>query len=519
LARTLKGEGKVAFGLFADSSALKFAHLSLKRGRVTLRELRTVTLPNKLEEKGGDHRGFEEKLEPSSNAEHASDDLVLKEPQQDPNIGVLADLLSQYPPRKFVVAYSLAEPSVYYHPLEHPFESNVRRLKKIAAEELAIVRSAGLSLDAVELVPSQEKGTLCVVREDGLRLLDLLEQVKPSRRTRFPKLSFIDSAEIALMNLVRMNYHLGDGEITLIVYVGVESTRIILMRGDTHLHFAPLITESSDSPDLSNRLVSRILLERDSHDIATIHRVVLTGNADRTHLRETLLGRFPNTEVEYLKLGTLIRVHPKEHSVEMCSEHAIPIAAAWRALEPKNTRFFPVNLLPMDVVERRKIFKLAWHGYMTIALVFFASLFFTWHTLKTKVEISAKRDMVIEKQGRIADNAKLQSATAGLQAKIEKKKGLVTLYESLTSSGNQWTATLKDLADEIHKLKGLWFTNIESTPEGGMVITGLSLYRNRIPRLTAHFENATLKRVTQKQIRERRVYEFELHVPKAARAK
>jgi Tfp pilus assembly protein PilN len=519
LARTLKGEGRVAFGLFADSSALKFAHLSIKRGRVTLRELRTVTLPNKLEERGHGARGFDEKLELPSDAEHASDDILLKEPEKDQNIGVLADLLSQYPPKKFVIAYSLAEPSVYYHALERPFEPKIRRLKKVAIEELAVVRSAGLSPDTVDLIPSHEKGTLCVVREDGLKLLDLLEQVKPSSRTRFPKLSFIDSGEIALMNLVRMNYHLGDGEITLIVYVGVEFTRIILMRGDTHLHFAPLITESSDSPGLSNRLVSRILLERDSHDIATIHRIVLTGNADRTHLKETLQGRFPNTEVGHLKLGTLARAHPEEHSVEMCSEYAIPIAAAWRALEPKNTRFFPVNLLPIDVVERRKIFKVAWHGYMTIALVFFASLFFTWHALRTKVEINAKRDMVIEKQGRIADNTKLQSAIAGLQAKIEKKKGAVTLYESLTTGSNQWTATLKDIANEIHELKSLWLTNITSTPDGGMVITGLSLYRNRIPKLTAHFGNATLKRVTQKQIRERRVYEFELHVLQAAHAK
>jgi hypothetical protein len=259
-------------------------------------------------------------------------------------------------------------------------------------------------------------------------------------------------------------------------------------------------------------------LERDSHDIATIHRIVLTGDADRNHLRETLEGRFPNTEVGYLKLGTLARAHPEQHTVEMCSEYAIPIAAGWRALEPKNTHFFPVNLLPIDVVERRKIFKIAWHGYMTIALVFLASLFFTWHTLNTKVEINAKKDMIVEKQQRIADNARLKSAIGGLQAKIEKKKGVVMLYESLASSGNQLTATLKDIADKIRELKSLWLTSITSTPDGGMVITGLSLYRNRIPRLTAHFANATLKRVTQKEIRERRVYEFELHVPKAPQA-
>jgi hypothetical protein len=39
------------------------------------------------------------------------------------------------------------------------------------------------------------------------------------------------------------------------------------------------------------------------------------------------------------------------------------------------------------------------------------------------------------------------------------------------------------------------------------------LYRNRIPMFAALFDKATLRLITVKEIRERRVYEFNLYVP------
>lgn len=518
MARSLKGEGKVAFGVFADGSELRFAHLSLKGRRVFLHELKTVTLPKKLEEKDSG-RPFEEGEETSDSPEPAKGDIILQELKADTNAGVLLSFFSQYSPQKYLIAYSLSEPSVYYHALETPFGPKIPQLRKIALQELAVIRSGSPSLETVDVIPSREKGTLCVARENGLRLLELLQEIKPFIGGRFPRISLIDSAEVALMNLVRLNYQLEDGEITFIVYVGVESSRIILMNGDIHLHFAPLLTESAASSDLASRLVSRILLEQDSHYIPKIHRIVLAGNAEKIHLKDLLHERLPSVEVEYLKLDTLERVYPQRHTVEACAEYAIPIAAAWRALDPKNRRFLPVNLLPVHFIERQKFFKLRWHGYALIALMFFSTLFFTWQILKAKVEIRAKKDSVVEKQHRIEDNLKLKSEIEGLQAKIEKRRSNVTLYESLISGVSEWTVALKDAANTIHDLNSLWLTNIASTPDGGTVVTGVSIYRNRIPKFAAHYEGATLKRMTEKRIQERKVYEFELQIPKATQAR
>jgi len=66
-------------------------------------------------------------------------------------------------------------------------------------------------------------------------------------------------------------------------------------------------------------------------------------------------------------------------------------------------------------------------------------------------------------------------------------------------------------------LNSLWLTNIVTTPDGGMEISGFALYRSRIPKFAALFDKATLRQIAVKEIRDKRVYEFNLYIPDIAR--
>ncbi len=514
MAKSLKGQGKVAFGVFVDGLELKFAHLSSKGKEIYVHDLKTLTLFKKLDEREGARGGFTEGHEIFSETEHGGAGLLLQAERSDSNSSVLLDLLSQYPPKKYLLTYSLAEPSVYYHVLEGNFGSKNGAVKKRVLEELRTIRTGTSEPDAVDVIPSQEKGVLCVVRENGLHLIDILEEIKVSLGKRLPRIPFIDGADIALMNLVRLGYDLKEDEISLLVYVGVDFSRITFMKGDKHLHFAPLITEGTETPNLDNRLYSRILLEQDNHDIPKIHRILLTGNAHKIRLKEFLSTRFPSVDVDYLMFGALEKTDSQLQTVELCSEYAIPIATAWRALDPKNKKFSPTNLLPVSLIERQKFFKIGWHGYLVMVLIFLSTLFLTWNTLKLGVQIKSKTDILSEKEHRLADNLNLKASIEELQKKIERHKGALAVYDSLVPGSDQWTKSLTKMTNKIRELNALWITGVTSTAEGGMVITGYSLYRSRIPRYAALYQRATLRQVTVKQIREQRVYEFELYVPK-----
>jgi hypothetical protein len=513
MANILKGQGKVAFGIFVDGLELKFAHLSLKGKKIVLHDLKKVTLKKKLDEQAARTVGFEEGHELFSTEEQSDPSALLQPEKANPNAEVILGLLSQYPVKKYALAYSLGEPSVYYHTLEGKPGVKNGQLKKRALDELKAIRSGAPDPETVDVVPSLEKGALCVVREDGLNLINLLEEIKPFIGSRLPRIPFIDAADLSLMNLVRLECDLQEEEITVVLYVGVEYSRIIFMKGDQHLHFAPLLTEGAESPNLDNRLYSRVLLEQDNLDIAKIHRIILTGNAQKIHLKEFLASRFPSAEVEYMPLRSVERANPEEQSEELCAEYAVPIATAWRALEPKNENFLPTNLLPSSFLERQKFFRLAWHGYAVMALIFLSAFFFTWKYLEMQVEINSKNTTLSEKERRLADNLTLKASIAALQAKIDQRKNALTLYDSLVPGSHLWTSFLTRGANKIRDLHSLWLTGVSTTNDGGMEITGISLYRNRIPMFAALFDKATLRLITVKEIRERRVYEFNLYVP------
>ena len=69
---------------------------------------------------------------------------------------------------------------------------------------------------------------------------------------------------------------------------------------------------------------------------------------------------------------------------EKIARYAIPIALAWKTLEPKNKKFSTTNLLPNKVIENQKYSKIAWHGYLIIA----ATIFFAFTGLVKNLELN-----------------------------------------------------------------------------------------------------------------------------------
>ena len=58
---------------------------------------------------------------------------------------------------------------------------------------------------------------------------------------------------------------------------------------------------------------------------------------------------------------------------ESISDYAVPIGVAWKILDQANRDLYAVNLLPAAVKEGQRMFKLAWHGYLLLALLFTSS--------------------------------------------------------------------------------------------------------------------------------------------------
>ncbi len=512
---SIRGRSKTVLGLFVDGLDIKLAHLSIKGKRVTVHDLKSGTLVTKIEER--------KSVEATSPAfADLADGFTLPsapgmeaplDGQSDDNNAVLLGLLSQFPSNKYSLTYSIAEPAIYYHVFDSNFGLKGKKLKERILAELRNVRAFQPAPDAVDSIITDDGNLLCVVREDGLSLINSLENIKGFLGNRLPHIPSIDSADISLMNLVRMNYDLQPQEISVIVYVGVEFTRLIFMRGNEFYQFAPILGEGYDSPNLQNTVYSRLLLEQDNLAIPRISKIILAGESRRIGFKDFLIQQLPDQEIDYLLSPQLDTSELTAEQQESISEFSIPIGAAWRALESSHERMYHVNLLPNAVREGQRVFKLSWHGYLLMALLFFSTLFLTLSVGEKRQEIAELGTGLKLKENQLAENQTMMASIQGLQEQLSKYESSLALYDSLVPGSEQWSRVLTQMSHGVEDLNSLWLTDFSSNEVGQMTLNGFAVYRTRIPRISALFEGAVLKEVNVQQIREETVYYYKIEVP------
>jgi hypothetical protein len=510
---SLRGRKDSAIGLFVDGLEIKLAKLSIKKGGVSIDELASATLATKLEERQAANVDLDNLSESTetfalAGAETQSEGVIS-------NSNVVLGMLSKYGTSDYVLSYAISEPSIYYHTLESNFGLEGKKLKQRIVNELRSVRAVQPLPDAIDYFYSVEKSLVCIVREDGTSMLNVLDDIKPFLGKRLPKISLIEIGDVALMNLARANYTFNPEEITTIIYVGVEFTRLIFMKGTEFFHFAPVLGEGFDSPNIQNTVYSRLLLEQDNMGIPRIDKILLAGESRRINFDEFMHQQLPDVDIQYIRTPKLDATKLPTEVQEFIPEYAIPIATAWKVLNEDNEGFYKTNLLPESVREGQRAFKLGWHGYLLLALVFFATFFFTTRYATIQKELNLKKHTLVQLQDKMNENEKLKAAIGGLEDQINRYHTALAVYDSLVPGADRWNRTIAQLTKGVEDLGGIWITEVRSAPGGAMTIQGYALYRGRIPRIAALFENSTLTKVEVQEIRPKTppVYNFIISVP------
>lgn len=510
------GQGKTAVGLFVDGLELKFVQLSVKGSKVTLRDYKTLALVQKFEEKEAAAQeagaGFEEM--PAGDAFGEAAPAPEMGSEQQNNASVLLSLLTDLPSAKYTLSYALSEPAVTYQEFEGNFGLKGAKLKKHVAQELSAMRSTPPSIDSLDFIPTAAGGMLTIIREDGLHVWDLLNEVKPFIGNRIPNIEIIDSADVALLNVVRSSYEVQEEEVSVIAYVGNDFSRLIFMQGKNYLHFAPIISEGYGSSNIENTIYSRILLEQDNVALTRIDRIILCGESHKVNLRESLAPQFSSATVEYLQAPELDLSMFEGVVGEAVSEYAIPIATAWRALLPKHANFLNVNLCPISITEGQKAFKLAWHGWLMAVLVVASIVFFSTSIETRNAEIRRAKDVLTRKQTELSDLELLRARQAALQQDINRYAKAASVYDSIAPGSDRWSRILHYLANSVEDLNSMWIYKIEPDQQqaGALKISGKSIYRTRISRMASLFEKALLREVRTTVIRDKIIYDFDLIV-------
>lgn len=496
-------------------------------------------------------------------------DLEVDEEEADTladDAGRFVEVLQLASEKNSRVAVTLTEPQVYYSLFDSDWGLKKTRLRKRILTELAEVKEeyAGLKQDAMGSTPVSDGRLLAVVREGDIHLFEKFDEVKSFVSGNLPYISFVESLELSLVNLVRHRYDTEPEAISAIVYVGEESSRFIFLKGQHIHHIAPVIADGISSPNIGTTIASRFLLEMDTVDVAGVDTVLLAGFAHLANIEQELrdavmgdvhvepinlegfdLSRMPEDRLD----ENLARIRearekkpeangfdnhvpdfayemddfsePEEESTEVLPEdadhdltpYAGAIGAALRTLDREKKIFYDIDLTPTSIKEGQNKFVMTTPGWLFLAMIPLIAGFTVIRSQQLHREVMQLQAELAPKQQQMIRFTELQDSIDQATQKLNSFERSFSVIDSLVVGTDTWSNFLTHLINQANQVGGFWFTEMNTPPKGeSVVINGYSIYRNRIPRFIERVGRAKLNRVEVQEIRGKRVYRFEIEV-------
>ncbi len=509
---------KQVLGVAVDGTDLRIAQLGWENGEIAIYALETIALPTRLgklssvgsgallEEKAGDVFGFDED-EPDADP---MDLNALEDEEAGDLSNTLMNVFSKYPLRRTKIAVNIPEGQATYYSFESDFGLKGKKLLKRLNEEISPLTGGTMDSATIDYFRTEDGGLTVVVSEGQIPLIEQLLDIRNYLAGGTPYFCSVNSNEIALINLVRRSLDPPEDKIVALVYIGCDFSRVIILRGGEPLSFIQAIREGYQSPQVCQTLFSKILLEQEEAGIPDIDQIVLAGEIGMTRALDYFQKQFPDAEVKPITPGPLDTSLLKNEELAIFSNFAIPVSLAWEALESKDPRWIKVDLMPHSIRESQKTFKIAWHGFALLGLIFAAMVFLSYQGFERASTIRNLESAIKSKQETIASLQTDLGMISKVQGDINRIKANLEFLTTIVSDPYKWSRLFEKLSNEFKSVNRIWIERIQSTPEGFTMI-GKALSRDRIPMLAAGLDGVSLERVTR-IISEKGnvVYEFQL---------
>jgi hypothetical protein len=522
MAKYKEFSGKMSVGLFVEGHYLHVVCLAQQGNRLKLVDGQLVKMSKALETVQVQKEIFSDAVtdisdltkgmgsEELQNNHEDTFNITEKDAANYDNIEVLQRVLYQYPSKKFLMGIAIAEPQIYYMYFGTDWGLQGDKLKKRVMEEVSRERTEyQLSHpDAFYTCKLGDGRLMAIIRESEVNVINSLQYLQGENRRVLPKITFVESAETALVNLVNANYFFDEEDLTIIVYLGNEYSRLIFMKGHEIYNISYIIGAGLDSENITHTIYSRILLEQDNLNLPQVHNIILTGEAYQVNLKEFLQEKLPqNIQIDYLQLPNL-DVSDDELNV---SKYAVAIGSAWRTALNKDRYNYVVNLLPHTFRESQKRFKLGFVGWLllfSLPIVSFLTTVKVIEQQKQLTDLIGQRRVIEQELAYLKDiESKLNEKRQVLQ-NYQKAFGVV---DDMSIGIERWNKFLFKLSKNQDQIGRIWLTEVSPGSENNVTLRGYSIFKDRIPRLSNVMSNGDLKSVLVQSIRERTVYQFEMN--------
>ncbi|MBO6793360.1 MAG: hypothetical protein JJ895_05585 [Balneolaceae bacterium] len=361
------------------------------------------------------------------------------------------------------------------------------------------------------------------VRDDGAlvlssideqpMMLSLIDRVATLYRGKI-FISEILPDESILLAMVKANYELDDEKITCVLQFSELNCRVIFMKGDKLWLVSPIITEGVRSRKFLNTVFSKILFQLDTGEVPNLDRLIICNNSLGEEGISFFKERFPDVEVSEFEFAEEY-FDPQEHTLDSIAPFTTAIGTAWAASKFEKDVFSGISFLPKYVVDRQKIFKLQWHGFVLLLLVFFSipGINLLWQQHFEDINRLESEISLVDTQ--LQSYAPTVNNYNRISSQLSQIQDNLVLMNTLAENSITWSVNLHRINSGIDNIGGVWLTNITPGDEPNTLeIQGIARYRDRVGAVAELFADATLLDVTRAEIREVEVYNFSYYVNK-----
>jgi len=508
---------KNLFGIFQEDLIIRVAHLKKSKDGIEILELKEAEMNYPLyleqmkegeEEEPGERELSEEiseleeelnipeipELEETGGVEEVEDESVLSGKND------LKELLLKFDNNKFTISFNVNEENLLIKTFPEEFASNNIN-KKLEKELLPKEERKEIQYSLDHIIENEKIKSY--LHKGNFELLSALKEINFAVTNKKFRYYSIIPNEIALLNFANENLPLKDKSYSTILYIGKEYKMGLIFKGDEYIRNFPIIIPDTSSQNILESVFSKILLEKDSSTIPVAKNIYVGGeyvSEDDIKFFQQKFGE--ETTVNRLSLSeenSYILENNENITEEDIAKYVIPLTIAWTGLQTNKENFYYLNLLPEKIIESQKHFKLKWHGYLVMLMIFAIAFLGTTKNMQLEQDITQANKRSLKLNSEMKENRVLLENLKRVKSKLRSLEKDVSLIDTLTYKKNNIHYIISEVGKALNQNPLSWITGFTGK-ENTFNINGYTTQRYNIIRFSELFPNCKIGRIVHEEL-------------------
>jgi Tfp pilus assembly protein PilN len=207
----------------------------------------------------------------------------------------------------------------------------------------------------------------------------------------------------------------------------------------------------------------------------------------------------------------------KIDSLSIASAYMIPAAVAQEYFDQIENKTKGINLLPSYIKEQQKNIQLGWYGFLLMALMILSIFFFAYTVNSNNVQanlmdIEIRRLTLIQQQ-----NSEDVDKIKRYEGKIQNVDQTRMIMEKLSIGTGVISNQMEKLANFVKAKDSLWISNLAYSQLQNLKITGYTLSRPLVRRLSDSYNLSTLQSIIFDPVKDMRSFKFSIDAGKVVK--